>query len=641
MKKLTIATKTAITYQVILFIMFLLVGIVFYSMQMKTAEDNLESQMNNASEQIIGNMQNYLNNYESILNYLVDTDTYVKDTNPTELLRNVYDSYVGTTAIYFGSKEGKLTIYPAVENLPDPRKRPWYTVAGHNNQVNCSEVYVDVNTGNPVVTLSKAVIYQNEFKGVMAIDIDLQAVAQYVSTYKIGETGKAVWLNQKAKSGRELDALSSATLESDVSSDELIRYSKDYVYVKRTTTPADWTVVISMTREEVDRNQRAAVIKLVAMLFGVLLLLFVVNIFLFRILIDRPIKSILRSFEKSSDGTIHVKTVETKSQDEFGKVADSLNGFTQQLTGLLNSAGEVSESVTSSAESLEENIAAYTDSINEIQNTSTALADSTMQQASSIEDGMNNVQELSQALDKNNGFAKEVVGAVNILVEKLEQTTESLSRLQASSEKTNEMFDAASSLLQIVQDNTREIESVNAVITTVAEQTNLLSLNAAIEAAHAGPSGRGFAVVADEVKKLADSVAGSARSIKQMVGNLQHATKDTVDKVAEVQTALADNNRDFDGMSSAFGAMSQSVDSVKNILVEVKKLTGEMMSAKDSVFNALESLSGISEETAASASELSASVEEQSAGVASILQRAEDLKTDAANLTRALGAIKL
>lgn len=396
-----------------------------------------------------------------------------------------------------------------------------------------------------------------------------------------------------------------------------------------------------MAREEVDRNQRAAVIKLVAMLFGVLLLLFVVNIFLFRILIGRPIKSILKSFEKSSDGTIHVKTVETKSQDEFGKVADSLNGFIQQLTGLLNSAGEVSESVTSSAESLEGNIAAYTDSINEIQNTSTALADSTMQQASSIEDGMNNVQELSQALDKNNGFAKEVVGAVNVLVEKLEQTTESLSRLQASSGKTNEMFDVASSLLQIVQDNTREIESVNAVITTVAEQTNLLSLNAAIEAAHAGPSGKGFAVVADEVKKLADSVAGSARSIKQMVGNLQHATKDTVDKVAEVQTALADNNRDFDGMSSAFDAMSQSVESVKNILVEVKKLTGEMMSAKDSVFNAFESLSGLSEETAASASELSASVEEQSAGVTGILQRAEDLKTDAANLTKALDTIKL
>jgi len=190
--------------------------------------------------------------------------------------------------------------------------------------------------------------------------------------------------------------------------------------------------------------------------------------------------------------------------------------------------------------------------------------------------------------------------------------------------------------IEELNESAEQISRITEAIGTIAEQTNLLALNAAIEAARAGEAGRGFAVVADEVNKLAAETQESARVINNILKNIAnrtHLTKETAEQASQV---VEEQNNAVLLTRKAF---EQIVTAMDNAVQRVSAMTGNIGTInqfKDQTISSIINISAISEEAAASAEEVSASAQEQSGIAETVKQIAADLRTRAEKLVGAI-----
>ncbi len=173
------------------------------------------------------------------------------------------------------------------------------------------------------------------------------------------------------------------------------------------------------------------------------------------------------------------------------------------------------------------------------------------------------------------------------------------------------------------------------VISDIADQTNLLALNAAIEAARAGEAGRGFAVVADEVRKLAEGSASAAAEIGKLIKQIQAQTARAVRNMEDSADELARGKAVATRAGSSLEEILRVVRQVDDMAKEIYKLTREQASGSDQVVRAVEEIAAVAEETAAGTEEASASTEEQTASMQEMAAAAQEL-ADLAETMKAL-----
>ena len=315
---------------------------------------------------------------------------------------------------------------------------------------------------------------------------------------------------------------------------------------------------------------------IVAVVISILLGVFLSNV------ISRPLKRLVEVVGKVAHGDLR-NLSDVKSRDEVGELSESVNDMIVRLrkimSGVLSAAGNVAAA--------SQEISAATEQI----------ASGSTTQAESAEMANHLFKELSTAI---NEVAKNAEDASALSAKTAEVATQGKSIVQSSVEGMDKVREQ---IALLSQDSSR-VGEILAVIDDIADQTNLLALNAAIEAARAGEQGRGFAVVADEVRKLAERSSDATKQITTIIKTMQANTEASVQAVQKGVASTQESGEAFTQIASMVSASADRVTEIAAASEEQSAQTSEVLVAIETIASAAEESAASSEETASSAQTL-------------------------------------
>ncbi len=319
-----------------------------------------------------------------------------------------------------------------------------------------------------------------------------------------------------------------------------------------------------------------------------------VLVFLISLIITRPLKASVIFANRMAEGDFTAVDLDVKSKDEAGTLAAALNKTKNDLSHLLNTAmGSVASTATqvaSASEELSATVREITRRLDEQAKKSTQVATAATEMSQTVVDIAKNASNIAMSAVDTLKIAETGERVVSQTVNEVQvistTVSESASRITTLGERSKQIFE----IVDVIKD--------------IADQTNLLALNAAIEAARAGEQGRGFAVVADEVRKLAEKTSKATAEVGEMIGAIQDETNKAVQAMTESQTRVEKGVSLSAEAGDALHKILVSVQGLQSMVQQIASATEEMSTVSDTISSDIEVVANVSKETSSSAGEI-------------------------------------
>ena len=571
------------------------------------------------------------------------------------------------------SEEGKKTgEYEEKVNI-DNSQKDWYkdamglkaryTVFG-----NFTTPYVN-DDGIEVFTVSQDLKASDEHVGVVAMDINIDVLKEYINEIQLMTTGFTILAddagniivdNEKNRILQnpsadipvwnelvsQADAYAESVLAEDASAEVNPSASmtcsingEKYSVTLIKDTITGWYLIGLIGEDELAGSMRA--ISLAAVLCCVFaLILSVVVALIIASSIARELKKLQSATEHMAGGDLSNK-LEVKRHDEFGELEHNFNNMMDSISGLIRNVGTNSDEIYQIAKSVMEVSKDTREVAEQVTEAIGSVAQGATEQAQSTAEANSEVEKLAEDMSVSKEKT-EKIGEKSKETEKLgRKGIRILDELIKKSERAKVNSDESIATMSEMLKSIEKINYISDAIADITSQTNLLSLNASIEAARAGESGKGFAVVADEIRKLAEQSKDSTEEIKKIVAEITGNSAHVEDQLEESGVIQDDQQKSIKETQKLFEDIEESVNELMQAVDEIEQLNREMSIARDNVVNRMEDIASVSETSAAATEQVNASADQVNSTMGQMASHAQMLDEIVGRLSESVGQFKL
>lgn len=487
------------------------------------------------------------------------------------------------------------------------------------------------------------------FDGYVVIDINTKAITNVLKNLELDDGIMIGYISPNETEILNIDNEGSVFADQDFYKNakasgsvlsSMVKYNKENQLFIYSPIASTGSMVCCMVPEKVMLSQAFEIrnmtigITIAATIIALLIALFLA------LNMHKAINTVITILEKAANGDLTGR-VSIKRKDEFGILGNSINDTISNMKSLLDKVNQISSLVQSSSDDVTSTSQMLVSSSDEICNAISDIesgassqaqeAEKCLKQMAGLSDKINILSKNTNAIETISHDTKSYVNQGITIIEKLNK------RSKDTQEVTNAIIEGINKL----NDESQTIESIVEVISSISDQTSLLSLNASIEAARAGESGKGFAVVADEIRKLADESMQAVGGISDIITHINTQTETTVETAKRAEQIVGAQQEALITTIELFHTINRHVEDLANNLDDITNGIEQMAVAKDQTLSAIESISDVSEHSASATTEVSTTVLDQLEAVKHLNGNAATLNNNSKDLLDAVTRFKL
>ena len=351
----------------------------------------------------------------------------------------------------------------------------------------------------------------------------------------------------------------------------------------------------------------------------------------------RPLVKVSTIIEDVANGNIEADfSVVKESNDEIGLIIEKMKELTQSLGSIVGKIRNSSDTMSSNSYELNDTSSQTLAANNEISKAVEDVAEGSTGMAASISKINENLLEMSNETKDINASVDEIKNQTTAVQDSSKIMNDKIKSMQDSSHKMDEGISAISKRIETVNTTVDKVSNIVSVIEEISSETNLLSLNASIEAARAGDGGKGFAVVAQEIRVLSDNTNTELENIKQIISSLVEECRYCVQASGTIVEDNAKQKEEIKAVLDEFGSLDEQIQKTAEKADEIEELVTAMIELNDDITKSSNSLTDVSAANAAATEEMNANIEELNAMMHGVSEMAEHMNNESDGLKEAL-----
>lgn len=370
---------------------------------------------------------------------------------------------------------------------------------------------------------------------------------------------------------------------------------------------------------------------------AIVVLLAIIICFILGRRLMRPLVKVSTIIEEIANGDINADFGMVKeTNDEIGLIIEKMKELTQSLGNIVGKIRNSSDTMSSNSYELNDTSSQTLAANNEISKAVEDVAEGSTGMAASISKINENLLEMSNETKDINESVNEIRNQTTAVQDSSKIMNDKIKSMQDSSHKMDEGISAISKRIETVNTTVDKVSNIVSVIEEISSETNLLSLNASIEAARAGDAGKGFAVVAQEIRVLSDNTNTELENIKQIISSLVEECRYCVQASGTIVEDNAKQKEEIKAVLDEFGSLDEQIQKTAEKADEIEELVTAMIELNDDITKSSNSLTDVSAANAAATEEMNANIEELNAMMNGVSEMAGHMNDESDGLKEAL-----